>query len=74
MIVNRITDLFFTIGILTIFYLFQTVEFSTLFGLATYYSSITLLFGNFDLPALSVATLLLFLGAMGKSAQIGFHT
>jgi NADH-quinone oxidoreductase subunit L len=74
MIVNRITDLFFTIGILTIFYLFQTVEFSSLFGLASFYTTATLLFGGFETPALSVATLLLFLGAMGKSAQIGFHT
>jgi proton-translocating NADH-quinone oxidoreductase chain L len=74
MIVNRVTDLFFTVGILTIFYLFQTVEFSSLFGLARYYVNVTLIVGGFELPALSIATLLLFLGAMGKSAQIGFHT
>jgi NADH-quinone oxidoreductase subunit L len=74
MVVNRITDLFFTIGIVTIFYLFQTVEFSTLLGLVNFLQSATILFFNYDLPALSVATLLLFLGAMGKSAQIGFHT
>lgn len=74
MIVNRVTDLFFTVGILTIFYLFQTVEFSSLFGLANYYANVTLLLGGFKLSGLSAATLLLFLGAMGKSAQIGFHT
>ena len=74
MVVNRITDLFFTIGIVTIFYLFQTVEFSTLLGLATFLNSATVLFISYDVPALQAATMLLFLGAMGKSAQIGFHT
>lgn len=61
MVVNRVADLALTIGILATFFTFQTVEFSVLFGLAPF-------------VPLSAITLLLFIGAMGKSAQIGLHT
>jgi len=37
MVVNRVSDLFFTIGILAIFFTFQTVEFNTVFALAPYF-------------------------------------
>jgi len=74
MIVNRIADLAFTVGILTIFYTFQTVEFGAVFGLAPYLTSATVLFGTFVVPPVTVIALLLFLGAMGKSAQLGLHT
>jgi proton-translocating NADH-quinone oxidoreductase chain L len=74
MIVNRIADLAFTVGVLAIFYSFQTVEFSVVFGLAPYFTNSTLLFGNTAVSPLVLVSLLLFLGAMGKSAQIGLHT
>jgi len=74
MIVNRVADLTFTIGILAIFYTFQSVEFSVVFGLAPYFVTSTILFGTFSISPLALITFLLFLGAMGKSAQIGLHT
>lgn len=74
MIVNRIADLTFTIGILVTFYVFQTVEFSPIFGLAPYLAATTVLFSGFECNAVTTVTILLFLGAMGKSAQIGLHT
>lgn len=74
MIVNRIADLTFTVGIVVVFYVFQTVEFSPIFGLAPYLTSATVLFGGAELNAINVVTTLCFLGAMGKSAQIGLHT
>lgn len=74
MVVNRVADLAFTIGVLAIFYTFQTVEFNVVFGLASYYTSTTMLFGNTAVSPLILITVLLFLGAMGKSAQIGLHT
>lgn len=74
MIVNRIADLAFTLGVLAIFYTFQTVEFSVVFGLAPYFTSSTVLFGCTPVAPLVLISMLLFLGAMGKSAQIGLHT
>ena len=74
MVVNRIADLTFTVGILAIFYTFQTVEFSVVFGLAPYLADSTILLGGVAASPLAVITMLLFLGAMGKSAQIGLHT
>jgi proton-translocating NADH-quinone oxidoreductase chain L len=74
MIVNRIADLAFTIGVLAIFYTFQTIEFSVVFGLAPYFTNSTVLFGNTAVSPLVLISMLLFLGAMGKSAQIGLHT
>lgn len=62
MIVNRVADLALTIGIIAAFFIFQTVEFGPIFGLAPFVTN------------LSPVTLLLFIGAMGKSAQIGLHT
>jgi proton-translocating NADH-quinone oxidoreductase chain L len=74
MVVNRVADLTFTIGILAIFYTFQTVEFSVVFGLAPYLTSCTIFFGGVAVSPLTLITMLLFLGAMGKSAQLGLHT
>lgn len=74
MVVNRIADLTFTVGILTIFYTFQTVEFSVVFGLAPYFTNTSILLGSTIVSPLTLITVLLFLGAMGKSAQVGLHT
>jgi len=75
MVVNRVSDLFFTVGILAIYFTFQTVEFNTVFGLAPFFigDKTTILFG-YNISPLTLITFLLFLGAMGKSAQIGLHT
>lgn len=74
MVVNRVADLAFTVGILAIFYTFQTVEFAVVFGLAPYFTDSVVIFGNTPVSPLVLITSLLFLGAMGKSAQIGLHT
>ena len=75
MVVNRISDLFFTVGILAVFFTFQTVEFNTVFGLAPFFAiNATVLLAGYQVSPLTLITFLLFLGAMGKSAQIGLHT
>lgn len=75
MVVNRVSDLFFTIGILAVFFTFQTVEFNTVFALAPYFvETATINLAGYSVPPLTLITFLLFLGAMGKSAQIGLHT
>ena len=73
-IVNRVGDLFFAIGIALVFSLFGSVEFPVIFATVPQHAdALYHLFGQ-DWRAYEVIGVLLFLGAMGKSAQIGLHT
>jgi NADH-quinone oxidoreductase subunit L len=69
-IVNRVGDLFFMLGMALTFWTFGSIEFSTIFDGVEAARSATF----WGLPALEVIGVLLFLGAMGKSAQLGLHT
>jgi NADH-quinone oxidoreductase subunit L len=69
-IVNRVGDLFFMLGLALTFWTFQSVEFDTIFAGVQAARDVTFL----GLPALEVIGVLLFLGACGKSAQLGLHT
>ncbi|HET6236964.1 MAG TPA: NADH-quinone oxidoreductase subunit L [Acetobacteraceae bacterium] len=72
-IVNRIGDLPFAIGIALTFLKFGSIEFTNIFqGVAAHHADIYRLFGT-NFPALEVIGVLLFIGAMGKSAQIFLH-
>jgi len=72
-VVNRIGDLPFAVGIALIFLKFGSVEFSNIFqGVAAHQADIYRLFGT-NFPALEVIGVLLFIGAMGKSAQLFLH-
>ncbi|MEM9277817.1 MAG: NADH-quinone oxidoreductase subunit L [Pseudomonadota bacterium] len=79
-VVNRVGDFGFALGIFGVFYLFNTIEFSTIFanaeGVANSEETVMnflgyALNGN---DALTVVCILLFMGAMGKSAQFLLHT
>jgi len=75
MIVNRIADMALTLGILAGFYLYQSVDFSVIFSLTSFVAAemeVLLFLQNFS--AINLCALLLFIGAMGKSAQLGLHT
>jgi len=69
-IVNRVGDLFFMLGLALTFWTFQSVEFETIFATVAQAQGVRFL----GLPALEVIGVLLFLGACGKSAQLGLHT
>ena len=69
-IVNRVGDLFFMLGLALTFWTFGSVEFSTIFGNVAQHRDATFA----GLPAYEVIGVLLFLGACGKSAQLGLHT
>jgi NADH-quinone oxidoreductase subunit L len=72
-IVNRVADLPFAVGIALIFMMFGSVEFASIFGNVAKHGADTYhLFGR-DLPMLEVIGFLLFIGAMGKSAQLFLH-
>jgi NADH-quinone oxidoreductase subunit L len=75
-IVNRVGDLGFVLGIMLCFALFGTVQFADMFpqvaGVAAQGKMVTV--AGYNLSILDAACLLLFIGAMGKSAQLGLHT
>jgi NADH-quinone oxidoreductase subunit L len=73
-IVNRVGDLFFATGIALTFFLFNSINFDDVFGAIPAHMNATYhLFGQ-DCRSYEVIGTLLFLGAMGKSAQIFLHT
>ncbi|MBI4969752.1 MAG: NADH-quinone oxidoreductase subunit L [Rhodospirillales bacterium] len=73
-LVNRVGDFGFALGIFGVYVLFGTVHLDTIFAAAAGKANATLLFLGWELPAMTTLCLLLFIGAMGKSAQLGLHT
>ena len=73
-LVNRVGDIGFALGIFATFVLFGTVQLDQIFAAASGKADATLVFLDMEFHALTVICLLLFVGAMGKSAQIGLHT
>jgi NADH-quinone oxidoreductase subunit L len=74
LIMNRIGDFGFLLGTLTIFYYFQSVDFSIISALTPYFVGVKIAFLKHNLNLLFFIALFLFLGSIGKSAQLGLHT
>jgi NADH-quinone oxidoreductase subunit L len=73
-VVNRIGDFGFALGIFAVYSIFHTLEFNDVFGHAHEHAGESMRFLFWPVDALTVTCILLFVGAMGKSAQIGLHT
>src|SRR6266704_2757744 len=73
-IVNRIGDFGFALGIFAVFMMTNAVDLDTVFAQAPALTGKTIHFLNWDVDALTLICLLLFMGAMGKSAQFLLHT
>jgi NADH-quinone oxidoreductase subunit L len=73
-VVNRVGDFGFMLGILAIFLTFGAMDFDTVFSNASDHAGQTFNFLGYDVDVLTTITMLLFIGAMGKSAQLGLHT
>jgi NADH-quinone oxidoreductase subunit L len=73
-VVNRVGDFGFALGIFGSFMLLGTIDFDTAFERLPEVTNYTMNFLGWDLHALTVICLLLFMGAMGKSAQFLLHT
>src|SRR4051794_28222896 len=73
-IVNRVGDFGFALGIFLVFVLFGSVAFEGIFPRVGEFANSTFHFLGYDWHALTLACLLLFMGAMGKSAQVPLHT
>jgi len=74
MVINRVGDVGLALGVFSIFVVFKTCDYSVVFSLVPHVVGITYNFLGFEVDAISAIGLLLFVGAVGKSAQIGLHT
>jgi NADH-quinone oxidoreductase subunit L len=73
-IVNRVGDFGFALGIFATFTVFNTVQYDTIFASAPDQVGKTMEFLGMQVDVLTLICLLLFMGAMGKSAQFLLHT
>jgi NADH-quinone oxidoreductase subunit L len=73
-IVNRVGDFGFALGIFAVFALFNSIQYDTVFASAPAEVGKTMEFLGYQVDALTLICLLLFMGAMGKSAQFLLHT
>tara|TARA_Y100000590_G_scaffold172732_1_gene197563 strand:+ start:1068 stop:2978 length:1911 start_codon:yes stop_codon:yes gene_type:complete len=73
-IVNRVGDFGFAIGIFLIFFFYGTVSYSEVFELTPSFINKEVIFLGINFNLITLICLMLFLGAMGKSAQFLLHT
>ena len=73
-VVNRVGDLGFMLGIFGIFWLFGTVSIPEILAAAPDKVGSSIGFLGLRVDTMSLLCILLFIGAMGKSAQLGLHT
>eukprot|EP00301_Raphidiophrys_heterophryoidea_P008552 c13154_g1_i1.p1 GENE.c13154_g1_i1~~c13154_g1_i1.p1 ORF type:complete len:258 (-),score=-91.51 c13154_g1_i1:1151-1924(-) len=74
LIVNRIGDFGLSLGIFAISFVFGAVDYSTVFATVSDLLGSRLIFFRVELDILTLICFFLFIGAVGKSAQIGLHT
>ena len=74
MLVNRIGYFSLLLAIFAIYFVFNSLDYDTVFSLAPLMLDYKILIGGMKIPALDMICIFLFLGAMGKSAQLGLHT
>jgi NADH:ubiquinone oxidoreductase subunit 5 (subunit L)/multisubunit Na+/H+ antiporter MnhA subunit len=74
MIVNRVGDFGLIIGLSLMYALFKSLNYYVVFPLGFLYSLDTINILNIEFNYLSLICFFIFIGAVGKSAQIGLHT
>ena len=74
MLMNRIGDFSLLIALFLIFVNYKSVDYATVALLTPFFDNSYIVFLNFHVHLLSVIGVFIFLGAVGKSAQIGLHT
>ncbi|MBI3451380.1 MAG: NADH-quinone oxidoreductase subunit L, partial [Rhodospirillales bacterium] len=73
-LVNRVGDFGFSLGIMGVFLIYGSVNFDAVFAATSGKADLMFEFLGMNVPVLTTLCLLLFVGAMGKSAQLGLHT
>jgi len=74
MILNRIGDFGLVVGILIVFVEYKAVDYATVFAITPIFTNKFFNFLSFDFDLISIICFFLFIGAVGKSAQLGLHT
>lgn len=73
MLINRIGDLGLTLAMCVIFVTFRSLDYSVVFALVPCVVNTNITLFGFSVDRLTLISILLFCGAIGKSAQIGLH-
>ena len=73
-LVHRVGDFGYALGIAGVFYIFGSIEFNVIFDNAENFKDHTIHFIGLNFSTIDLLCFLLFIGAMGKSAQLGLHT
>ena len=73
-IVNRVGDFGFLLGIAGIYFIFDSISFDTIFANVKNFENHKIYFAGIYFDTIDLLCFLLFIGAMGKSAQLGLHT
>ena len=73
-LVNRVGDLALAVGLFACFIVFGTISYDDIFNLADEKSGEMISFFGYQVNAITLICVLLFIGCMGKSAQLGLHT
>jgi len=74
MLVNRVGDIGLCLGLCGIFVLFHSLEYTTVFSIASSLDAAVFQFFGFTFKFVDFICFFVFWGAVGKSAQIGLHT
>ncbi len=74
MVLNRIGDFGLVLGILIIFIQYKAVDYATVFAMTPFFIKNNFIFLNLSFNLIDIIGFLLFIGAIGKSAQLGLHT
>jgi len=73
MLINRIGDFFLLFAIFCIYTVFDTLNYDIVFSLTPFFKNFYFIFAGLYFSVLDIICFFLFIGAMGKSAQIGLH-
>lgn len=74
MVLNRIGDFGLVLGILIVFVEYKAVDYATVFAITPIFTNKLFNFLSLDFDLISIVCFFLFVGAVGKSAQLGLHT
>lgn len=74
LLMNRVGDLGFCLAMYSSFYIFETLDYSSIILMVSHSLEDFIVLLGFEYNAITIISMFIFLGAVGKSAQIGLHT